>query len=135
MRLVVDTNVLVSILIRPGKALSAFTDYLDQHAEFLYSTETLTELVDVLCRRKFSKYTTVEEVSAFVHWVASTGELVPVEAAATGSRDPKDNKFLALAVAGRADYLVSGDKDLLVLGQIGTVPIVTPVAFLGKAGS
>ena len=64
-------------------------------------------------------------------WIADAGELVTVEEAVTGSRDPKDNKFLALSIAGQADYLVSGDKDLLVLGHIGGAVIVSPADFLG----
>jgi putative PIN family toxin of toxin-antitoxin system len=130
MRVVVDTNIFISLLIRPGTALSSFIEYLDQHGTILYSVETLTELVDVMRRRKFSAYTTSEEVAAFVQWVITTGELVAVEHVAEVSRDPKDDKFLAVAVAGGADYLVSGDKDLLVLERVGSVPIVSPAAFL-----
>jgi uncharacterized protein len=130
MRIVVDTNVFVSILIRPGAAFLSFVDYIDQHATILYSTETLTELIDVLRRDKFAKYTTPADVAAFVKWIADAGELVTVEEAVSGSRDPKDNKFLALAIAGRAEYLVSGDKDLLVLSHIGNATIVSPADFL-----
>ncbi len=130
MRVVVDTNIFVSILIRPGKALSTFVDYLDQHATILYSTETLTELVDVMRRRKFDAYTAPEEVAVFVQWLIAAGELVTIDEAPAVSRDPKDDKFLAVALAGRADYLISGDKDLLVLGRIGATPIVSPAAFL-----
>ena len=81
-------------------------------------------------RRKFSAYTVPEEVATFVQWVITTGEMVAVEQVAAVSRDPKDDKFLAVAVAGRADYLISGDKDLLVLEKVGSVPIVSPAAFL-----
>jgi putative PIN family toxin of toxin-antitoxin system len=132
MRVVVDTNIFISLLIRPGTALSAFVDYLDRHGTILYSAETLTELVDVMRRRKFSAYTTSEDVAAFVRWVIATGELVAVEHVAALSRDPKDDKFLAVAVAGHADYLISGDKDLLVLEKVGPVPIVSPAAFLAS---
>jgi putative PIN family toxin of toxin-antitoxin system len=130
MRIILDTNVFVSILIRPGTSFSSLVDYIDQHATILYSTETLTELIDVLRRDKFAKYTTAEDVAAFVEWIANAGELITVEAPVTGSRDPNDDKFLALAIAGQADYLVTGDKDLLVLSRIGATPIVTPSDFL-----
>ena len=63
----------------------------------------------------------------------SAGELVTAETHGTvTSRDPKDNKFLALAVSGQADYLITGDKDLLVLKSIGAIPIVSPAEFLAK---
>lgn len=130
MRIILDTNIFVSILIRPGRSFSSLIDYIDQHATILYSAETLTELIDVLRRAKFAKYTTAEDVAAFVKWVAEAGELVTVDESVTGSRDPKDNKFLALAIAGKADYLVTGDKDLLVLRVIGPTPILTPADFL-----
>jgi putative PIN family toxin of toxin-antitoxin system len=130
MRLVIDTNVFVSILIRPGAGLSALVDHIDQTATVLYSTETLTELVDVLRRQKFAKYTTSDGVARFVQWIVALGEFVPSVEPMTGSRDPKDDKFLSLALAGRADYLLSGDKDLLVLGRIGPIPIVTAADFL-----
>jgi putative PIN family toxin of toxin-antitoxin system len=130
MRVVIDTNVFVSILIRPSNRFVALVDYLDQNATILYSTETLTELVHVMRRGKFAKYTTAAEVAEFVEWIAAAGELVTVDELVTGSRDPKDLKFLSLAVAGRADYLVSGDKDLLVLGRVGATPIVAPADFL-----
>ncbi|HLG88974.1 MAG TPA: putative toxin-antitoxin system toxin component, PIN family [Alphaproteobacteria bacterium] len=58
MRVVVDTNVFVSLLIRPGEAFTALIDYIDRNATVLYSTETLTELVDVLRRPKFDRYMT-----------------------------------------------------------------------------
>jgi putative PIN family toxin of toxin-antitoxin system len=130
MRLVVDTNVFVSILIRPGQTLSAFAEYLDRACVILYSTDTLTELVDILRRRKFAAYTSAEEVAAFVEWVINTGELVATEGIAVACRDPKDEKFVAVALAGRADYLISGDQDLLVLGRVGSTPIVSPAALL-----
>ena len=130
MRVVLDTNVFVSLLIRPGDTFLALADYIDRSTTILYSEETLTELVDVLRRRKFSKYTAPEEVAEFVRWIVGTGELVAVTDHLTGSRDVTDNKFLSLAVAGQADYLVTGDKDLLVLGRIKATPILSPSDFL-----
>ena len=130
MRLVLDTNVFVSLLIRPGETFAALSAYIDDHATILYSAATLPELVDVLARKKFAKYTDPDEVAAFVKWIIATGELVTVEYDTSGSRDPKDDKFLSLAVAGRADYLVTGDKDLLVLRRIGTTTILTPADFI-----
>ena len=135
MRLVVDTNVLVSILIRPGSALSSLAEKLDQpDCTLLYSAETLAELVDVLRRRKFAKYTTPEDVTVFVEWFIDVGELIEPIPAVQMSRDPKDNKFIALAVAGEASYIVTGDDDLLVLKQVSKATIVTPADFLTMVG-
>jgi len=66
MRVVVDTNVFVSALIKPGESFSQLIVQLDEHGTVLYSTDTLTELVDVLRRRKFGKYTTPEDVAELV---------------------------------------------------------------------
>ncbi len=130
MRIVVDTNVFVSLLIRPGDTFSALIDYIDRHATVLYSTDTLTEVVDVLRRPKFRKYTDAAEVAELVRWVVAAGEMVTVQDSVVGSRDRKDDMFLALAVSGSADYLISGDQDLLALGRIGNTPILSPAGFL-----
>jgi uncharacterized protein len=132
MRVVVDTNVFVSLLIRPGDTFVALAEFLDQNATVLYSADTLTELIDVLRRQKFARYTTAEEAAAFVEWLAAEGELVAVDRDVSGSRDPADDKFLALSVAGKAEYLVTGDKDLLVLKKIGAALIVSPSEFLAR---
>jgi uncharacterized protein len=58
--------------------------------------------------------------------------MVTSEEAVAMARDPKDDKFLALAIAGAADCVISGDKDLLTLGSIGTVPILSPADFLAS---
>src|ERR1700722_6455059 len=130
MRVVVDTNVFVSLLIRPGETFLSLIDILDRSATVLYSADTLTELVDVLRRQKFSKYTTPQNVSALVQWIADEGELIDVEHEVAGSRDLKDNKFLSLAITGKADYLISGDKDLLVMKRIQHTVILSSADFL-----
>ena len=61
-------------------------------------------------------------------------ELVEIVELISASRDPKDDKFLELAVSGRADLIVSGDADLLVLNPFRGIPVVTPAAFLRVAG-
>ncbi len=58
----------------------------------------------------------------------------PLAEAVAGCRDPNDDKFLELAVNGRADLIVSGDEDLLVLGAFRGIPIMTPARF-GRAYS
>lgn len=137
MRVVLDTNVFVSMLLRPGDTFLSLIDFLDQQATVLYSTETVHELGTVLAQERFSKYTNDDEITALVRWIFEAGEWISFtdqNDTYTGnyasSRDPKDDKFLALAIVGKADYLVSGDKDLLVLGRIGETPILSPTAFL-----
>jgi uncharacterized protein len=61
--------------------------------------------------------------------VLAVAELVTINEAVTGCRDPDDDKFLELAVNGRADVIISGDNDLLVLDVFRGIPIITPAAF------
>jgi putative PIN family toxin of toxin-antitoxin system len=137
MRLVLDTNVLVSMLIRPGAKYLPLIDHIDSASvTILYSPETLSELIDVLGRDKFAKYTTREGIAAFVAWIAEMGELVTITREILLSPDPKDNKFLSLAVSGSADMIVSGDKDhMIALGEVEGIPILRLSVFLSRLTS
>jgi putative PIN family toxin of toxin-antitoxin system len=64
--------------------------------------------------------------------LTSEAEWVDVDGRIAACRDPKDDKFLELAVSGRATCLISGDPELLVLSPFQEIPIVTPQAFLEK---
>lgn len=88
------------------------------------------ELADVLGRNKLNKYLLEEERMRFLVGLLKQAELVRVTETIDSCRDPKDNKFLELAVAGHANCIVSGDKDLLVLNLFRGVPIMTPSEFL-----
>ena len=94
------------------------------------STETLAELAEVLQRPKLARYFRSRDVEVVLERLRREGEVVTVEPSRHRSRDPKDDALLDLAVSGRADWLVTGDGDLLVLGAIGTTRIVTPVVFV-----
>ena len=137
MRLVIDTNVLVSMLIRPGAKYLPLIDRIDCGAvTVLYSSETLPELIDVLGRDKFAKYTNREDIAAFVRWVAEAGELVTITREVRASPDPKDDKFLSLALSGKAEMIVSGDKDhMIALKAIEGIPIVRLSDFLARFAS
>jgi|SRR5665213_321161 len=134
MRVVFDTNIFISLLIRPGQTFRGLIDIVDRQATLLYSAEALTELVAVLRRPKFLSFTSVDETADLVKWIIETGELIPVDRQVTGSRDIADNKFLSLAISGHADYLISGDKDLLVLGRIGGTQIMSAAQFISVIG-
>ena len=135
MRVVIDTNIFVSMLIRPTNEFGGILAFLDQKGTILYSFETLTELINVLGRDKFKKYTTAAHISAFVKHIAETGELVTVTREVFASPDPKDNKFLALAACGHADAIISGDKKHLVsLESFEGIPILSPASFIAGIG-
>lgn len=130
MRVILDTNTLVSaLLIRQSIPRQAF-DKAKQEGILLLSNATLEELDSVLNREKFKKYITDAERILFVQTLKNQSILLETTQSISACRDPKDNKFLELAVTGGADYIISGDSDLLVLNPFENIKIVTPRAFV-----
>ncbi|MBW4514989.1 MAG: putative toxin-antitoxin system toxin component, PIN family [Timaviella obliquedivisa GSE-PSE-MK23-08B] len=129
-RYVFDTNVIVSSLLfssgNPSKALR----YALKQGEVLFSLELLEELSNVLGREKFNRFVTSEEQDEFLETFVERATLVEVTEKVQECRDPKDDKVLELALNGQAGYIVSGDKDLLVLNPFRKVKIVTAEEFL-----
>ena len=132
LRGVFDNNVLVSAALLAGVPRKAFDKLLD-NGTVLVSVPVLLELADVLNREKFDKYVTHDERMRFMVGFLKVAEMIEVSETFTVCRDPKDDKLLELAVSGKADFLVTGDKDLLVLNPFRKVEIITPRAFLDKA--
>jgi putative PIN family toxin of toxin-antitoxin system len=135
MRAVVDTGVLVSGLIRrQGTTGDVLRALRDGRFTIIHSTPILVEIIEVLGRRPFrTKYhIEPEDITALVNLIRLRGELVISERSVAVCRDPKDDKFLEAALAGKADVIISGDDDLLVLKSIENIPIIPPAEFLAK---
>lgn len=134
MRVVLDTNTLVSVLLLkqsiPRQVFDQVFDNALKIAEILLSTATVTELNDVLKRDKFKKYITDAERALFAQTLITQGILIDVTQTITVCRDTKDNKFLELAMEGKADYIITGDQDLLILNPFNNIEIITPRDFL-----
>lgn len=133
MRAVIDTNVLISAVIRPQGRVGPILLHLRQEAyTLLYDDLLLQEFVTVLNRPPFTqKYgIRAEDVETVVRLILLRGEAVTVDERIDVCRDPRDNKFLDVAVAGNADLIVSGDQDLLVLNSFRNIRIVPPSIFL-----
>lgn len=132
MRLVLDTNVLVSAAISrrstPGQVLRLG---LDQH-RLLHSTTSLAELEEVLIRPKVSRYFPDGECENFLKRFLKGSEWVHVVSFIADCRDPDDNHILALALDGKADAIITGDDDLLVLHPWRGIPILSPAQFLAQ---
>lgn len=94
------------------------------------SAQLVNELIDVLARPKFASKITDIDAAELVRLLRKAAVFVEPQPISESSRDPKDDVFLACAVAGGADYLVSGDEDLLVVAEIAATKIVTPRQFL-----
>jgi len=130
-RFVIDTNVLVSAVLLPRSVPRQASDRSADHGRIIISTATMAELDEVLRRPRFEKYISARERLEFLSGFLDTAEVVAITTALATCRDPKDDKFLELAVSGQAKCIVSGDEDLLCLNPFGEIAIVTPKTFLG----
>jgi putative PIN family toxin of toxin-antitoxin system len=133
MRAVVDTNILIRAVIKPrGTVGPVLLRLRNGEYTLLYAQPLLEELIDVLNRPRISeKYQlTDQDIQAVVRLILLRGEPVATVKRIVACRDPKDDKFLEVAVAGGADVIVSGDEDLLTLHPFAGIPVVAPVTFL-----
>lgn len=130
MRLVFDTNIIISALLFEGsKPSKAFNIGIEQEV-ILFSSSTLTELEEVLWRNKFDQYISHEDRKQFLSSFILHATPVEPDQTITECRDSKDNKFLELAVCGKADFIISGDEDLLILNPFRNIRILTPSRFI-----
>ena len=128
--IVLDTNILVSaVLSKTGKARHAL-DKAQNIGTVLMSSAVLSEVEEVLFRPKFDRYVTQFERRFFLSNFLKMVEFVAVREVIQICRDPKDDKILALALSGKAEYIVTGDRDLLVLKCFQEIKIVTIEQFL-----
>jgi putative PIN family toxin of toxin-antitoxin system len=132
-RFVVDNNILVSALLVKNSAPFQVISKIEERDVILYSEETLLEINQVLSRKKFIKYFAIEEKQAFIFKLLEKAELVEIEESINICRDPKDDKFLELAVSGKADFIITGDQDLLVLNPFRNIEIITANDFLSRS--
>ena len=127
-RVVVDTNVLVSALIKKGKPLALIQRLLDKHTVVL-SSQMLAELADVLSRDKFT--ITNAQIDLFISLLLRKSTVTSVSGNLNViSEDPDDNVVLLTAVNGKADYIVSGDNHLLKLREFNRTKILAPRDFI-----
>ncbi len=96
----------------------------------LLSLPVVAELSQVLTRDKFRPYVTEDEERQFLAVLAGASQWVEIDVRISDCRDPSDNKFLELAVSGRATHIISGDGDLLALNPFKGKPVLTPAEFL-----
>jgi putative PIN family toxin of toxin-antitoxin system len=130
MRVVVDTNILVSFAIRPNPDFERIFDHIAAHCVSLVSEGTIAELFDVLTRDKFRRYIPLDQSIEYVEWYFGASEPVIVAEHVIACRDPKDDKFLSLAVAGKADCIIAGDQHLLEMVKFRGIPVYRPAEFI-----
>lgn len=123
-RVIIDTNLFISFLI--GKRLKGLKDVLiNNQVELIFAEQSLQELKIVAQRPKFNKYFKLENIENLVDLIYSIGRVFVIDKAAQVCRDPKDDFLLELASKGKADYLVTGDNDLLELRSYKNTRIIT----------
>ena len=96
----------------------------------LFSRETFDELRTRFLRPKFDNYVSQEGRAAYLAQLETISEWVSISGATLECRDPDDDRLLETALTGKADCLVTGDGDLLVMSPFRQIPILQPVAFL-----
>ncbi|MCI5122568.1 MAG: putative toxin-antitoxin system toxin component, PIN family [Candidatus Electrothrix sp. AUS4] len=124
MRVVIDTNIWISFLI--GRTLAGLSEaILNDKIKILFSEELLDELIEVLQRPKFKKYFSQDDITELLSLLHAKTEQIDITTRFSDCRDSKDNFLLDLCVSGNADYLITGDEDLLVMNPFQGVEIVT----------
>ena len=123
MRIILDTNLWISFLISSKyEQLDSLLD--DEKCTLLFSNELLEEFLSVVKRPKLRRYISDEDIEILLDSIDEVAEFVEVTSELDLCRDPKDNFLLDLAVDGLADYLLTGDNDLLVLEEVGKTKII-----------
>lgn len=127
-RVVIDTNVLISAALSPESKPAQIVDWALSQASLLFSEETFAELETRLWRPKFDRYLSLEQRQSILHDVKAIAEWITPETtpATSYSRDQDDDKFVHLALAGKADWLISGDQDLLTVVPPPGLAILSP---------
>ena len=129
-RFVVDTNVLVSHLLLPESVPGQALRLALSLGDILVSDATLTELATVINRPMFDKYISKPARRKFFEVLAPLCIKVEIIQTIQASRDRKDDKFLEVAINGSADFILTGDTDLLELHPFHEIPIYSPSQFL-----
>jgi uncharacterized protein len=133
--IVFDTSTLIGCCLtqqgRPAEALA----YATRHYTLAVSSATKAEALDVFRRDKFDAWKSPQDRMIFLNGFLGAAKEFIVAERVNDCRDPKDNKFLELALAAKAIMIVSSDSDLLVLNPYRNVEILTPADFLVRMKS
>lgn len=130
-RVIVDTNLWISFLLSKdyGKLDKLFNA---ENLILLFSRELLDEFVEVARRPKFKKYFSITDLNELLTEIHSRAEFIDVTSVVNLCRDEKDDFLLALAKDGKADFLITGDNDLLELEKFEKTNILTMANYLQK---
>lgn len=132
-RIVGDTNVLVGRLLLPKSVPADAVRKAVREGQLLVSEDTVNELAEALSRRKLDRYVSLEDRKQFLRQLgrASRNLRRPSRVSAE-CRDPRDDKLLEVALNGRAELILTGDADLLLMNPWRKVEVLSPAGFLEK---
>ncbi|MCA0364798.1 MAG: putative toxin-antitoxin system toxin component, PIN family [Bacteroidetes bacterium] len=128
-KIIIDTNLWISFLIT-GNFSQLDTIILERKCKQIFSEELLNEFLSVVKRPKFRKFFEPEDIENLLEVIEDYAEFVDVKTSVSICRDMKNNFLLSLAIDAMADYLITGDKDLLELVNIDNTKILTMSQFL-----
>ena len=128
-RVIIDTNLWISFLLT--KDLSRFDSLIaDNEITLIFSQELADEIIEVTQRSKFRRYFELDDVESLMLKIRARAIFIKVTSKINSCRDPKDNFLLSLSLDGNASYLLTGDKDLLMLKEFGKTKILTITEYL-----
>jgi uncharacterized protein len=127
-KIIIDSNIWISFLI--GKSLQGLQNHIDsQNLKIITCNEQLMELSEVFKKPKLKKYFTKEQISEFFELLGESSHCIKILTKTDICRDPKDNYLISLALDSNANFLITGDKDLLDLNKIGETIVLKYVDF------
>ncbi len=129
-RVVIDTNVFISALLNPQGTPREVINIAISQFVILQSEATYQELESRISKKKFDKYLEENDRLKFLLAVRNESLFIDIVHETEICSDSDDNKFLELAVSGNASYIITGDKDLLILNTCQGVAIIIPANFL-----
>jgi putative PIN family toxin of toxin-antitoxin system len=129
-RFVFDTNTLVSAVLIANSVPDQALTRARHLGILLFSEQTFAEFQQVITRSKFDQYVSLTTRLEFLVRLKDETEGVAIAQTVTVYRDPNDNQFLEAAVSGNANFIITGDQDLLVLNPFQNIEIISPAKFL-----
>jgi hypothetical protein len=129
-RFVFDANVIVSAFLFKNSSPRLALEMAKNQGIIILSETVIDELSDVLSRSKFDRYLAKSIRQELLETLVEASLLVQPSESIDECRDPKDNKYLELAISGHAESLITGDEDLLVLNPFRNIKIITVLEFL-----
>ena len=132
LRVVPDTNVVVSAALFFPSIPQQVVDYVVENGILLLSTATRHELGEVILRPRFDRRASRERRREFLNTLILAAEEVEISHRIAVCRDPADDKFLELALSGNASHIITGDNDLLTLHPFRGISIIPPALFLAQ---